>query len=188
MPTLPHAVRQIHDSMDFSLLLITDRHQTNGSPLTDVIRLALQGGVRAVQLREKDLPDGELLELARSLRRITDEFDARLLINRRLDICRAVNADGVHLGADGMSIADARRLLNEHTLIGYSAHNIEEACAAEAAGASYVTFGPVYATPSKASYGAPLGVELLREACNRLTIPVFALGGIRRNEIGRAHV
>lgn len=170
--------------MDFSLYLITDRHQTGEKPLEHVVRGALEGGVRAVQLREKGLPDDELLELARSLRRITDEFGALLLINRRVDICRAVRADGVHLGADGMSIADARRLLHERQLIGYSAHSVAEACAAEAAGASFVTFGPVFATPSKALFGEPVGLDLLTETCGRLSIPVYALGGIKCGTIG----
>ena len=118
-----------------------------------------------MQLREKDLPDNELLELARFLREITTEFGAHLLINRRVDICRSVAADGVQLGIDGISIVEARRALDERQLIGYSAHSVAEACAAEVAGAHFVTFGPVYATPSKAGYGEPVGVDLLREAC-----------------------
>jgi thiamine-phosphate pyrophosphorylase len=183
MPLLRRERCQSNDSVDFNLYLITDRHQTNGRALTEVVRAALQGGVRAVQLREKDLPDHELLALAQSLRRLTSEFGARLLINRRADICLAVGADGVHLGADGMTIAEARRELQEHRLIGYSAHSLEQACAAEAAGASFITFGPVFATPSKAAFGEPAGVEHLAETCNRLTIPVFALGGIKRDSI-----
>jgi thiamine-phosphate pyrophosphorylase len=170
--------------MDFLLYLITDRRQTGGRPLTHIVRDALRGGVRAVQLREKDLSDDELLELARSLRRITDEYGALLLINRRVDICRAAHADGVHLGDDGMTIAEARRLLHERQLIGYSAHSVDQACAAEAAGASFVTFGPVYATPSKAVYGEPVGLDRLKETCGRLSIPVYALGGIKRSTIG----
>jgi len=174
---------QIHDSMGFSLYVITDRQQTDGRPLVEVVRLALQGGVQAVQLREKDLPDKELLELARSLRQVTTEFGAKLLINRRIDICQAVNADGVHLGAEGVSITEAKQLLSERQLIGYSAHSMEEACAAEADGAHFVTFGPVYATPSKTFYGKPVGTGRLKDVCRVLTIPVFALGGIKRNSI-----
>jgi len=177
--------RQKHDFQEIKLYLITDRQQTGGRPLADVILAALQGGVKAVQLREKDLPDGELLELARNLRMMTHEFGARLLINRRVDICLAVGADGVHLGSDGQTIAGARRALPAGALIGYSAHDVEEACAAERAGASFVTFGPVFATPSKVVYGAPVGLDRLEKACSRLSIPVLALGGIKQGNIGQ---
>lgn len=185
MPLLCRESCQSNDPVDFTLYLITDRHQTNGRALTEVVRAALQGGVRAVQLREKDLPDHELLVLARSLRRLTSEFGARLLINRRVDICQAIGADGVHLGTDGLTIAEVRRELQVHQLIGYSAHSIAQACAAETAGANFITFGPVFATPSKAAFGEPVGVEQLREACSLLTIPVFALGGIKRGTIAQ---
>lgn len=168
---------------DFRLYLITDRHQTNGRPLTDVVAAALRGGVRAVQLREKDLPENELFELALSLRRLTADFGAQLLINRRLDICLAAGADGVHLGIDGPSPAELRSSHGEELLIGYSSHGVAEALSAEAAGASFVTFGPVYPTPSKAAYGAPLGPDRLKEACRRLSIPVFALGGVKQANI-----
>jgi thiamine-phosphate pyrophosphorylase len=183
MPRLPHGESKFHDLIDFSLYLISDRHQTAGRPLLDVVRAALQGGIRAIQLREKDLVDTELLKLAHSLRRLTDEYGARLLINRRVDICQAVKADGVHLGADGISIIEARQALGNRQLIGYSAHSLDEACTAETAGADFITFGPVFATPSKAAYGQPLGIDRLKETCGRLTIPVFALGGIKREAI-----
>ena len=170
--------------VDFTLYLITNRHQTNGRPLTDVVAAALQGGVKAVQLREKDLPDDELLELALALRRLTMEFGARLLINSRLDICLAVGADGVHTGAGGPSPAELRSSQGQGLLIGYSSHGLVEACSAEAAGASFVTFGPVYPTPSKAAYGDPLGPASVKQVCERLKIPVFALGGITLEKIG----
>jgi thiamine-phosphate pyrophosphorylase len=165
-------------AVDFTLYLITDRHQTQGRPLEDVVAAALQGGVRAVQLREKDLADDELYRLALSLRRLTSAFGARLLINRRLDICRAVGADGVQTGIEGPSPAELRSSEGEGLLIGYSSHGLEEACSAEANGASFVTFGPVYPTPSKAAYGAPLGPARLKQASRHLKIPLFALGGI----------
>lgn len=171
--------------VDFSLYLITDRRQTAGRPLLEVVRAALRGGVGAVQLREKDLPDHELFELARELRRLTTEFNARLLINRRVDVCQAVGADGVQLGIEGLPIVQARRLLGDGLLIGYSAHAVEEARRAEADGADFVTFSPVFHTPSKAPFGEPLGPDRLGEACAALGIPVFALGGIKGNTIAR---
>lgn len=185
MPALSRGEGRPGNSVDFSLYLITDRRQTAGRPLLDVVGEALRGGVRAVQLREKDLSDQELVDLARELRRLTHEYHARLLINRRVDICREVGADGVQLGIEGISIPEARQALGDGILIGYSAHSVAEARRAEAGGADFVTFSPVFYTPSKASFGEPVGVDHLREACATLAIPVFALGGIKGNTIAQ---
>jgi thiamine-phosphate pyrophosphorylase len=168
------------------LYLITDRHQTCGRSLTDMVRQALEGGVRAVQLREKDLSGAELYRLAVEMRRLTSDFDARLIINDRLDIALAVDADGVHIGVGSLPVETARRVLGQNKIIGYSAHGIDEALYAQAGGADFVTFGPVYATPSKAAYGAPIGVKKLAETAAALKIPVIALGGISQANITEA--
>jgi thiamine-phosphate pyrophosphorylase len=165
--------------VDFSLYLITDRMQTAGRALPAVVADALRGGLRAVQLREKDLAAGQLFELARELRRLTREYGARLLINDRIDVALAVAADGVHLGKAGLPVAEARRILGSERLIGYSAHSTDEAVQAQRDGADFVTLGPVYPTPSKALYGEPLGLSALTEAARVVTIPVFALGGVK---------
>lgn len=165
-------------SDDIRLYLITDRHQTGGRPLVDVVRRALEGGVRAVQLREKDLSSAALYCLASELRLLTSEFDARLIINDRPDVALAVEADGVHIGVGSLPVAVVRHLLGRDTVIGYSAHAIDEAVAAENDGADFVTFGPVYFTPSKAGYGTPCGVKNLASAVSALRIPVLGLGGI----------
>jgi len=89
----------------------------------------------------------------------------------------------VHLGIDGISVSEARRALGKQLLIGYSAHSVTEARSAEASGADFVTFSPVFHTPSKAAYGEPVGLDRLREACATLAIPVFALGGIKKENI-----
>jgi thiamine-phosphate pyrophosphorylase len=161
---------------DFSLYLITDRHQTGGRPLTEVVRQSLEGGVRAVQLREKDLSGAALYRLAAELRRLTSDFDARLIINNRLDIALAAEADGVHIGVTSLPLAAVRRVLGKGKIIGYSAHAIDEAQRAQGDGADFVTFGPLYPTPSKAAYGAPCGVKKLAEAAAVLEIPVIGLG------------
>ena len=166
--------------VDFSLYLITDRTQTAGRELPAVVAAALRGGVRAVQLREKDLPKHELLELARSLRTLTRQYSARLLINSSVEIALDVAADGVHLGSASLAVAEARRLLGPDRLIGYSAHSLHEALRAEADGADFITFGPVYHTPSKLAYGDPLGLAGLAAAVKSLQIPVFALGGVKK--------
>lgn len=168
------------NKVDFRLYLITDRHQAPGGGLLTTVEEALAGGVRAVQLREKDIPPRSLLELAHAMRKLTDRYGAKLIINDRADIALAAGADGVHLGEAGIPADAARRLLGNDKLIGVSCHSRESALAAAEAGADFITFGPVYPTPSKAAYGAPVGLNLLAEAVSLLSIPVFALGGIKR--------
>lgn len=164
--------------VDFTLYLITDRHQTGDRNLRDVVEEALDGGVKAVQLREKDLSSRELYELAYDLRKLTSRYGARLLINDRLDIAMAVDADGVHLGGDSIPIYRARKLLGQQRLIGVSCHNQVNAITAQEKGADFITFGPVFYTPSKAKYGKPVGIDKLESVTHLLHIPVFAIGGI----------
>jgi thiamine-phosphate pyrophosphorylase len=166
------------NSVDFSIYLITDRRQVPGGDLVSAVHAALCGGVRAVQLREKDLSARELLSLARELRELTHKFGARLLINDRLDVALATEADGIHLGGHSLPVAEARALLGPKRLIGVSTHHHQEIFLAARAGADFVTFGPVWFTPSKAPYGAPVGLDALRAACAAPPLPVFALGGV----------
>jgi len=165
-------------SVDFRLYLITDR-KIAAKPLPEAVRLALQGGVRAVQLREKDLPVRELLALAQELRAITREFGAKLFINDRVDVAVAVGADGVHLGHQSMPPEAVRKAAGKGLLIGVSTHSLEEARAAEAGGADFITFGPIFQTPSKSEYGVPVGIDALKALKNEVKIPIFALGGIK---------
>jgi len=164
-------------TVDFKLYLITDRKQTK-QPLLEAVRLALQGGVRAIQLREKDLPIRELLALALEMRRLTNDFGAKLFINDRVDVAVAVKADGVHLGHQSMPPQAVKKIVGNGMLIGVSTHNLEEAIEAEKGGADFITLGPVFVTPSKAKYGAPIGPAALREVKKNSTIPIFGLGGI----------
>ncbi len=165
--------------IDFPLYLITDRTQVaTNHTLLSAIDSALQGGVKAIQLREKDLTASELLPLARKLRDLTRHFDAHLLINDRIDVALAVQADGVHLGEHSLPTAVVRQLIGPKLLIGVSTHSNADISRAAEQGADFVTFGPVYATPSKAAFGAPQGLQALTEACRDSSLPVFALGGI----------
>ncbi len=170
--------------IDFSLYLVTDRNQTAGRPLVTLLREALAAGLCAVQLREKDLPTGALLELAREVRALTREYGAKLLINDRLDIVMAVEADGVHLRADSLPVAVTRRLLGPGRLIGVSVHSVAEVLRAESEGADFTLLGPVYDTPSKVAYGAPIGLGPIEEAARRCRCPVFAIGGITAARLG----
>ena len=170
-------------NIDFDLYLVTDRHQTGGRPLDAVVKEILAGGVRAVQLREKDLPVRELLRWAETLRLLTAEFGARLLINDRVDVCRAVGADGVQLRADSLPIPAVRKILGPDCLIGRSVHSASEAIEAERAGADFVVLGPIYDTPSKRAMGKPLGLPEIRSSAVQVAIPIFAIGGIRSDRI-----
>jgi thiamine-phosphate pyrophosphorylase len=171
-------------TVDFNLYLITDRKQLPpGRSLVETVAAALEGGVRAVQLREKDLAAAELYPLARELRELTSRHGACLLINDRLDVALAVKADGVHLGGHSLPVAVARKIVGPDKLIGVSTHRPEEVLETQRDGADFVTFGPVFFTPSKAAYGEPIGLEGLREACITATLPVFALGGVTRERI-----
>ncbi|GAB7026928.1 thiamine phosphate synthase [Geotalea toluenoxydans] len=169
--------------IDFDLYLITDRKQTGGRNLEFVVEDALRGGVRAIQLREKDLSSKELYELAYEMRKLTTRHNARLIINDRIDIALAVDADGVHLGYNSMPIYRARMVLGEKKLIGVSCHNQVQAIIAQEKGADFITFGPIYNTPSKALYGDPVGLKRLQEATNIIQIPIFALGGIKADNV-----
>ena len=171
--------------VDFKLYLITDRRLfPDDYSLFTAVEEALKGGVQAVQLREKDLETRRLLSMAYSLRELTSGYRAKLFINDRVDVALAVDADGVHLGGESMPAFAARKAAGEAMLIGVSAHSIEEAKKAEAEGADFVTLGPVFETPSKIRYGHPLGPELLREARGKISIPVFAIGGIKKERVG----
>ncbi len=162
---------------NFRLYFVTDRAQTANRPLTDIVHAALDGGVRAVQLREKDLAGRDLYALAEQLRTLTLRYRAHLLVNDRLDVALAVDADGVHLGQRSFAVRDARRLLGAGKIIGVSTHSRQEIVAAREA--DFLVFGPVYYTPSKAVYGQPQGLDHLRAAVACSAVPVFAIGGIK---------
>ena len=170
--------------IDFDLYLITDRKQVRNSNLLAVMEGALRGGVKAVQLREKDLSSKELYDTALGMRELTSRFGAKLFINDRIDIALAADADGVHLGGESMPVRATRKLLGKDKLIGVSCHDRASALAADEEGADFITFGPVYYTPSKARYGDPVGIAALRETAGLLRIPVIALGGVKRENAG----
>jgi thiamine-phosphate pyrophosphorylase len=168
--------------IDFRLYLVTDRRQTGGRPLTDVVEECLAAGLKAVQLREKDLPEPEFTALALSMREVTRRVGARFFINGRPEVAIAVGADGLQRGHDAPAVS----LLKDRApglLIGASVHSVEEARAAERDQADFVVFGPVYDTPSKRPYGPAQGVDALRKVGQAVTIPVFAIGGITAERV-----
>lgn len=170
--------------IDFRLYLITDRKLFGSlDAMLQAVESALQGGVKAVQLREKELGTRELLSLSYRMRALTARHGARLFINDRVDIAVAVDADGVHLGGKSMPVQAARKASAGRLLIGASTHSVQEAQHAVADGADFITLGPVYETPSKAQYGKPTGLSVLRETVTTCLVPVFAIGGITLGRI-----
>jgi thiamine-phosphate pyrophosphorylase len=167
-------------SLDFELYVVTDRQLTGGRPLRSVVEAALRGGARAFQLREKDLSPRELYPLAREMRQLTQTYGARLLINDRVDVALAVDADGVHLTTTSLSASIARQVLGPGRLIGVSTHTLAEAQAAAEEGADFLVFGPVFFTPSKAPFGEPVGLEALRAVRVAVRAPILAIGGIKK--------
>jgi thiamine-phosphate pyrophosphorylase len=178
----PAAERQ-RRALPCPLYLVTDRARTEGRSLVVVVEAALRGGARWVQFREKDLAGLALTHLGDDLRAATRRHGALLLVNDRVDVALAVEADGAHLARTSMRPADVRPLVGPDRWIGASAHSVEEAREAEASGADFVVFGPVFATPSKAPYGPPVGLDALRAARLDLAVPVVAIGGIKAGNL-----
>jgi thiamine-phosphate pyrophosphorylase len=157
---------------------ITDR-QSCSLPILQQIQQAIEASVDLIQIREKDLATRPLLELANRALELAKGSRSKILINDRLDLALAGGLDGVQLGHHSVGTGTVRKRLGEMNLkIGVSVHSMDEFLLAAVEGASFVTLGPIFATPSKSAYGPPLGLELLTTVCQCATIPVFALGGI----------
>jgi thiamine-phosphate pyrophosphorylase len=152
------------------------------SSLHNSISRAVAAGIDWIQIREKDLGSRELLELARFAVAAARGTPTRVLMNDRLDVALAADAGGIHLGEKSLpleTVVEWRRSSRRDDFqMGVSCHSPEAACAAAAGGADYIFFGPVFATPSKAAFGAPQGIERLREVCASVKIPVLAIGGV----------
>ena len=163
--------------------MITDRKLfTDNHLLFTAVEEALKGGLKAVQLREKDLGTRDLLDMAYKMRELTKTYEAKLFINDRVDIALAVEADGVQLGKESIPAHAVRKSFQDKLIIGVSTHSLDEAIEAESGGADFITLGPVYHTPSKMKYGKPIGIEILRKVA-KISIPVFAIGGIKLDKV-----
>ena len=164
-------------------MLVTDRTR-RPLPITEAVQRAVEGGVDAIQLRERDLEGGQFFNRASELRRITRDADAALIINHRADVALAVDADGVHLGWRSLPVGEVRKLAGERLRIGVSCHNASQLRSARDAGADYASLGPVFFTPSKAGLLDPLGPEQTGSLVADAGLPVIAIGGINAANVG----
>ncbi len=163
--------------LPFRFYLITDRLGARHEPLTLLPRLA-SGGLRALQVREKDLAPRQLHQYCRELQRALEGYNVRLFLNDSGELASRLNFSGVHLREESRLPADQPEALRKRLSFGVSTHSLAGVLAAEAAGADFATFGPVYPTPSKAAYGEPVGLQALEEAAAASALPLLALGGV----------
>lgn len=166
------------------LHVLTDRDWSRGRPTLAVAAAALDGGATVIQLRDKMASTRELVAEGLALRQLAHKCGALLIVNDRVDVALAVDADGAHVGQDDMPAALARRLLGPERILGVSAGTLAEAEAAITDGADYLGVGPIYPTRGKADAGAPTGTALLRDILARSTIPQVAIGGITAENAG----
>ncbi len=168
---------------DFSLYLVTDRAMAGERSLETVVIEAVQGGVTAVQLREKDMATRDFIRCAVELKKRLTALDVPLIINDRVDVALAVGADGVHLGQRDMPYEQAREILGKEALIGLSVETIEQAEQANRLDVDYIGLSPVFTTPTKTDVETSLGLDGVRRICDITRHPTVAIGGINRDTI-----
>ena len=167
--------------IDFSLYLVTDRSLSKGRSNRAIVEAAAAGGITCVQLREKHCGTREFIHEAQTLRPLLREYDLPLIINDRLDVALAVEADGVHLGQSDMPLAMARRIAGSSLLICISAESTDDALRAAQEGADYIGISPVFSTPTKSDTAPPLGLAGVSRIRGLVDLPVVAIGGINHD-------
>ncbi|MDO4802485.1 MAG: thiamine phosphate synthase [Prevotellaceae bacterium] len=163
---------------DLKLYLVTDRSFLHGRNLIDVVMQAVAGGVTMVQLREKDIDTRTFIELGFELKRNLQQVNIPLIINDRVDVAMAIDADGVHIGQSDMPYSLARRILGSNKIIGLSVENIDEVIKANSFDVDYIGISPVFTTYTKTDTAQPFGLSGLREAIRLSVHPTVAIGGI----------
>ncbi|MDR1160607.1 MAG: thiamine phosphate synthase [Syntrophomonadaceae bacterium] len=169
--------------VDYSLYLCTDRSLTAGRELSAVVEEAILGGVSIVQVREKEAGDLEFYRAALEIKAVTRKYNIPLIINNRLDIALAVQAEGVHIGQGDLPLSAARSIVPDTMLIGVSVGSVEEALQAQADKADYVGAGPVFVTSTKPEADKTLGLEGLRLISRAVRIPTIAIGGVNSSNV-----
>jgi thiamine-phosphate pyrophosphorylase len=175
-----------HSSLLQRLVLhvLTDREWSRGRDILEVVNAAIDGGATVIQLRDKTASTRTLIEEGLALRELTRKRGALFIVNDRIDVALAVEADGAHVGQDDMPATLARKMLGADRILGVSAGNLEEAAEAVKAGADYLGVGPIYPTRGKVDAGPATGEHLLTELAKRYTIPLVAIGGITAQNAG----
>ena len=166
------------------LYLVTDRDLSLGRSLEEVVSEAVAGGVTLVQLREKDTPTGEFIELAFRLKEILNQYNVPLIINDRVDVALAVDAEGLHIGQSDMPYEIARKLLGPNKIIGLSVECMDDILEANKLDVDYIGISPVFGTPTKTDTAEPFGLEGLRKAVEISAHPTVAIGGMNASTIG----
>lgn len=165
--------------IDYTLYLVTDRECMNARTVEDSVELAIRGGCTLVQLREKGISSLEFYETAKKVRVITKQYDVPFIINDRVDIALAVDADGVHVGQSDLPAKMVRRIMGEHKIVGVSASNLEEALTARDDGADYLGVGAMFSTATKADANIT-SMETLARIRKEVELPIVVIGGINR--------
>lgn len=168
-------------NIDYSLYLVTNRAHKTKNEFLAIIEEAILGGVTIVQLREKDTSTGEFHKIATDLKELTSKYNIPLIINDRLDIALAINADGVHVGQSDMPADIVRKIIGENKILGVSAATIKEAKIAENSGADYIGSGAIFPTQTKDA--DCISIEHLKEIIGAVNIPIIAIGGLGENNI-----
>ena len=164
--------------IDYSVYLVTDRRILQGRDLLDAVAEAIEGGVTLIQLREKEVSSREFYQIALKVKDLAHSRGVPLLINDRLDIALAVDADGLHIGQEDLPLQVARKILGPDKIIGLSVSNLEDAVQGEKEGADYLGAGAVYPTTSKDVSESPIGPDGLKKIKDAVSIPVVGIGGI----------
>lgn len=167
--------------IDYSLYLVTDRYFLKDISLKKAVEESILGGATFVQLREKDISSRQFYQYAKEVKEVTDYYKIPFVINDRIDIAQAVDADGVHLGQKDLPLEIARKILGKEKIIGISTGNVEQAIEAEKNGADYIGIGTVFFTGTKKDINVPIGLDRLREIASKVAIPKVAIGGINEN-------
>lgn len=167
---------------DTSLYFITDSSNYTEQEFLNRVEKALQGGVTLMQLREKDKTTREYIELAQKVHSITKKYNVPLIIDDRVDVALAVNAEGVHVGQSDMPVKLARKLMGENKIVGATTKTVEQAKEAYEQGADYLGVGAIYPTTTKVKT-VLTSTDTLRDICNAVSIPVNAIGGLNKDNI-----
>ena len=169
--------------MDYGLYVITDEGISHGLSHVEIARKVAEGGADVIQLRDKARTGKDMLSIALQIKKITRSAGIRFIINDRLDLARASDADGVHLGQEDLPIPFARRVAPKGFIIGTSVRSVQEAIIAESEGADYIALSPIFDTPTKSDAGPGKGLEMLKEIKSAVSIPVIAIGGIGKGNV-----